>query len=144
MRPYKQPTVASKHSTEKALVSTLSNSQSDFITYCCGNKTLLFWEFQIPKIYCLYSVYGGLSAGNPLFWEQCQQWAEPIFIRQCLRNSPAFAIRSYIRCNVFSPLIVLHCMNKWIGLTSAVLEMAISHVVHSPESPYNPLGAALP
>ena len=55
--PYKQPTVASKHSTEKALVSTL------------------------PKIYCLYSVYGGLSAGNPLFWEQCQQWAEPIFIR---------------------------------------------------------------
>ena len=55
--PYKQPTVASKHSTEKALVSTL------------------------PKIYCLYSVYGGLSAGNPLFWELCQQWAEPIFIR---------------------------------------------------------------
>ena len=45
------------------------------------NYTILF---QNPKIYCLYSVYGGLSAGNPLFWEQ---WPEPIFIRQCLHIS---------------------------------------------------------
>ena len=53
----KQPSVATKNSTVIALVSTLSNSQSDSITYCCGDKTLLFWEVQIPKIYCLYSVY---------------------------------------------------------------------------------------
>ena len=55
LRPYKQPNVATKNSTEIALVSTLSISQSDFITYCCANKILLFWEFKIPKIYCIYS-----------------------------------------------------------------------------------------
>ena len=58
------------------------------------------------RLYCLYSVYGGvyggLSAVNPLFWAQCQQRAEPIFIRQCLRNSPAFAIHAIygVMCSI--------------------------------------------
>ena len=43
LQPYihVQPSVATKNSTVVALVSTLSNSQSEFISYCCGNKTLL-------------------------------------------------------------------------------------------------------
>ena len=40
-----QPSVATKNSTVIALVSTRGNNQSDFITYCCANETLLFWKF---------------------------------------------------------------------------------------------------
>ena len=64
--------------TKLALVSSPTISLSDFMTYCGVKNTLLFREFQIPDIYCLYNVYGSLSAGNPLFWEQ---EAEPILIR---------------------------------------------------------------
>ena len=34
-------------------------------------------------------------------------------------------------------------MNKWIGLTSAVLEMTISHAAHSPEYPYIAFGRCI-
>ena len=67
LQPYKQPIVPTKNSIVIALVSKISNSQSDSITYCCGNTTLLFWEFQAPKIYCVYSVYSGLSTGIHCF-----------------------------------------------------------------------------